>query len=46
MLILDSGKATLARLSYSVPSRIRYWALRRLVASGQWDSSALIEDMA
>jgi DDE superfamily endonuclease len=46
MLIVETGKATLTRLSDSVPSRIRYWALRRLVASGQWDSSALIEDLA
>jgi hypothetical protein len=46
LLSLDSGKATLARLSSLAPSRIRYWALRRLVASGQWDACALIGDMA
>jgi Transposase DDE domain len=46
LLSLDSGKATLARLSCLAPSRIRYWAIRRLVASGQWDASALIRDMA
>jgi hypothetical protein len=46
MLILDTGKATLVHLSHLVPSSIRYWALRRLIASGQWDAAGLIQDMA
>jgi hypothetical protein len=46
MLIIDTGKATLTHISRLVPASIRYWALRRLLASGQWDGSALIRDLA
>jgi Transposase DDE domain len=46
VLILDFGKGTIKGLSRLVPKRIRYWALLRLIRSGQWDAQALIEDMA
>ena len=45
LLIIDFGKGTLKGFSRLVPERIRYWALLRLIRSGQWDAQALIQDM-
>ena len=39
-LIVDQGKGTLKGLSRHLPPRIRYWALLKMVRSGQWDAQA------
>jgi Transposase DDE domain len=44
-LILDQGKGTLKGLSRHLPPRIRYWALLRMVRSGQWDAQELLTEM-
>ena len=44
-LALHSGKGRLKQLCQAMPQRIRYWALLRLLRSGQWDEQALLEDV-
>ena len=45
-LILDTGRGTLKDLVLLMPVRIRYWALMRMVRSGQWAADELFTDMA
>jgi Transposase DDE domain len=44
-LILESGRGTLKDLVLLMPERVRYWAVLRLVRSGQWEASALFAEM-
>jgi hypothetical protein len=44
-LILESGRGTLKDLVLLMPERMRYWAVLRLVRSGQWDAEALLAEM-
>lgn len=46
MLSVDGSKGTLKGLSRMMPERIRYWALMRMVRSGQWSAQELLDDMA
>lgn len=45
-LILESGRGTLKDLVLLMPERVRYWAMLRLVRSGQWAAEALFAEMA
>jgi hypothetical protein len=45
-LILDPGKGTLKELCQYLPPKLRYWTLRRMVRSGQWDASVLVSEMS
>jgi hypothetical protein len=45
MLIIDQGKGKIKGLSRIMPQRVRYWALMRMIRSGQWDAQELLEDM-
>jgi hypothetical protein len=45
MLIIDQGKGKIKALSRMMPQRIKYWALMRMIRSGQWDAQGLLEDM-
>ena len=42
-LILDNGKGTLKELCHYLPPKLRYWTLMRMVRSGQWDASVLVD---
>ena len=42
-LILDNGKGRLKDLCRYLPPKLRYWALMRMVRSGQWDASVLVD---
>ena len=44
MLALHSGKGRLKQLCQAMPERIKYWALMRLLRSGQWEAQALLDD--
>jgi hypothetical protein len=45
-LILDSGQGTLTSLCHSLPPKLKYWTLMRMVRSGQWDADILVTRMA
>jgi hypothetical protein len=45
-LILDNGKGTLKELCHYLPPKLRYWTLMRMVRSGQWDASVLVDEMS
>jgi hypothetical protein len=45
-LLLDSGTGRVSSVVRFLPERIRYWALLRLLRSGQWDADAVIHDAA
>ena len=45
MLIIDQGKGKIKGLSRMMPQRIKYWALMRMIRSGQWDAQELLEDI-
>jgi hypothetical protein len=45
-LILDTGQGTLKSLCTYLPARLTYWALMRMVRSGQWDEKMLVTQMA
>ena len=45
-LMLDGGKGTLKDLCQSLPPTLKYWTLRRMGRSGQWDEEALVTQMA
>jgi hypothetical protein len=45
-LILDNGKGRLKDLCQSLPPKLRYWTLMRMVRSGQWDASVLVTQMS
>jgi hypothetical protein len=44
-LILDHGRGTLKALCRLLPVRLRYWALLRMLRSGQWNAQELLHDM-
>ena len=44
-LAVDQGKGTLKGLSRHLPARLRYWAVLRMVRSGQWDAQELLAEM-
>lgn len=44
MLILNDGKGRLKHLCQAMPERLKYWALMRLLRTGQWDEQALLDD--
>ncbi|HXG65531.1 MAG TPA: transposase [Blastocatellia bacterium] len=45
MLILNCGKGRLKQLCQAMPERLKYWALMRLLRSGQWDAQSLLDDV-
>lgn len=45
-LTLVPDKGTLKGVSRVVPSRLKYWALLRMVRSGWWDDQALLQAMS
>lgn len=45
-LILDNGKGKLKDLCGYLPPKLKYWTLMRMVRSGQWDASVLVEEMS
>jgi hypothetical protein len=45
-LLLDNGKGTLKELCHYLPPKLRYWTLMRMVRSGQWDASVLVDEMS
>ena len=45
-LVLVPNKGTIKGVSRVVPSRLKYWALLRLVRSGYWDEQALLVAMS
>jgi hypothetical protein len=45
-LILANGKGTLKELCQYLPPKLRYWTLMRMVRSGQWDASVLVDEMS
>jgi hypothetical protein len=46
VLILDNGKGRLKDLCRYLPPKLRYWTLMRMVRSGQWDASVLVDEMS
>jgi hypothetical protein len=45
-LILETGRGTIKDLVLLMPASIRYWALMRMIRSGQWGAEALFAEMA
>jgi len=45
-LLLCQGSATLKQLARSLPSRLHYWSLLRLLRAGYWDAADLLAEMA
>ncbi len=45
-LIVDQGKGKVKGLSAIVPEKIKYWAMMRMIRSGLWDGTMLVNDMA
>jgi hypothetical protein len=45
-LIRDSGKGTLQGLKPYLPAKLTYWTTVLMVLVGQWDTQAVLTDMA
>jgi hypothetical protein len=45
MLSIDQGRGKIKGLSRIMPQRIKYWALMRMIRSGQWGAQELLQDM-
>lgn len=42
---MEQGKGTINGLAPVAPRRIRYWAMMRMIGSGQWSAQELLTDM-
>jgi hypothetical protein len=45
-LILAQGSATLKQLTRTLPRRLQYWTVLRMVRAGYWNASDLIQHLA